>query len=223
MWDLILSGGFALGFLLSVRADYCQRQKFNALCETSKEGAHTILTGMVQTETPVELQSDEQVMIESSDNNFIAKLVETQKKTYHTFHTVYENGLYFTKTHEIWIPDTIKTTIAENIMIDNTKLSFHPDVRIQWNSKKEMILNNKQIYMYLLRNNQMRSVFVEEQRSNDPKVKIFGNKEFVENTIRSDYYGINNFKTTILYSLLVTSGIFFVDSLMGRCRCDSKK
>ncbi|XWV25026.1 putative ORFan [Tupanvirus deep ocean] len=226
--------GVAVSSFIGLFNEINKREKFNNFMKNKSDGKFKLIDGVVQS-------NNELVCVNSEPNeHVIGKKTTSSSKNYHTYYTnktIYTDGkttlqIPFAETYEVWNKDNVSKLFVDNIFMSHNKLTstqlfFPPNAKVMWDRKYTTVINNTEIKENLLFNNQYKYLFGTLGTATDTTdyadkdyfynstdnfiVKYIGDESFVTKKIRTDHYGVSNWKTG-LYGLILTSSLLYMTS-----------
>jgi hypothetical protein len=224
--ETFLAGICAVPSFIFLINDYKKRYQFNNLVSKKSVGDFKLIEGVVKSDTPLPADGTK---INTEGNNNIAKQTKSYTKSYHTYYStqpIYSDNkttIYIpvSNTYEIWNKDNVATQFSNNIFIKNTlgneQLFLNNDTKIAWDKKNKHIINNTKTNEKVLYNAQFRTVFGKDSNGLI-NVKYIGNEAFVNDKIRSDHYGINNWTTGLVGFIFTLSTSYLISSIQKNDR-----
>ncbi|AYV85028.1 MAG: putative ORFan [Satyrvirus sp.] len=214
--DTIIAGLVAGCSIISLGLDYRKRQNFNSFISTGSNNNFRLVRGVVTTKEPILFETDNGIV------SAFCKRIETRIKNTHTYivsEKINLNGvkikipwLHIIKS---WVPDTIETTISNNVFLGNFHLFLTKNTSFSWDKLKTSQTENTKKFTEYMENEKLRTVFGElsDANSNGLITKHVGDDNFVIQKIRSDHYNINDPYTFLLSGILVFSLGYFANNL----------
>ncbi|XWV26281.1 putative orfan [Tupanvirus soda lake] len=240
--EVLCIGLITASSFFAIVNDIARREKFNNLMKNKTDGKFKLIEGVVNSQYSIP-----SINPECYEKIIGKKITGSTKSyhTYYTNQTIYTDGktsiqIPVAQTYEEWNKDNVSRQFVNDIFLSNfgmstIRLFFPQTAKIMWDKKYTKVVNNSETKEKILLNDQYKYVFgsssnmttIETKNvnlvgnnnndNNNVVVKYIGDESFVKNKIRSDHYGISNWKTC-LYSLVLTSSLLYMTSQTNQKR-----
>ena len=206
--DIIIAGIVAFTSSLALVDDYRKRRQLNNLITTKEFENFVLCEGIVKSETCLPVESEESI----KPPEIIGKEITTEIRNYHTIHEnqpIYSDGkivlsVPVAKTYEVWSQNNKTQQFAKNIHMKTgggitNELHFSNESEISWDKTNNKIVDYIRSTEKILLNDQFRTIFGKKTNNHQSTtIKYIGDEKFVNEKIRSEHFGIDNWKTSFV-------------------------
>lgn len=239
--DNIVAGIFGIIGARGLYQDHQTCKRFDHLCQTREEGGFQLLSGIVQSETPLEADTVSNTHQSNSHQNnspqSIIRQIITHVQQIET-KTIYESGTFNSKvpvtdTKVNWRINSKNLFLSPDIFLNtnhggmantnhggvsNTLLVFDNIKYVQWDHTHNNINGSIRTVTDYFYNGRKRTLFGRPSIS-DPNsfdVKYIGNETNVLNKVKNDHYNINSGRTFCWGVCLVGSVAYLARNMINQ-------
>lgn len=215
-------GSFILSSYLLFR-DQKNRTSHNKFLLTRQFGSYSLIEGQISNPNPQETELESKI-------EFVGSSSQTNTAVYHATHYKQEIAsigeadnkisisIPMTSTYKLWSYGPVITSINPKTKLNDFTLVLDPKSIIQFDRESTIFSNGNcdvQIVKKYLLNDTYKSAFGALNGS-IMKIRYLGEESFVNNRIKSDHFGINNFYTGAVGTIAIGTCVFALGNILSR-------